>query len=212
MKRVIAVLVGVAVAAVVGWEVYRRIAASGNAERRRGKPALAVEVAPVGRAGVRDVGVFTGSLLPMSQFIVAPKIPGRLKRLSVHIGDTVTRGQLIAELDDEEYVQQAKQAQAELDVTKANVDECLSTLEVAGREFERAKALRAKKIASESELDAASAEYKACQAKHKVALAQVVQKAAALETANIRLSYAQVRASWEPAAVPAVAKPGEAPA
>lgn len=203
IKKVIVIVIVVAIAGVTGWEVYRRVAASQNAGRQRGKPPLAVEVTPVRQATVRDVGVFTGSLLPKSQFIVAPKIPGRVKRLLVNRGDPVRNGQLVAELDDEEYAQEAKQAQAELDVAKANVDDCASTLEVARREFERIKALRAKGIASESELDAAEGNYEACQAKHKVALAQVQQRKAALETAKIRLAYAKVCASWETNPAPA---------
>ena len=122
---------------------------------------------------------------------------GRLEKLLVNIGDRVKRGQLIAVLDDEEYAQQVEQARAELEVTKANLIEKRSSLDVSRREFKRAQALRQKKIASESELDAAQAQYKAQDAKYKVALAQVTQKEAALKAAQVRLSYTQIKASWE---------------
>jgi RND family efflux transporter MFP subunit len=65
------------------------------------------------------------------------------------------------------------------------------------REFERAKALRQKKIASESELDAALAQFKTQDAKFKVALAHVAQREAALKATQIRLSYTKIRAWWE---------------
>jgi RND family efflux transporter MFP subunit len=159
--------------------------------------AVAVEVAPVHKGTIRDIGFFTGSLLPKSYFVVAPKIAGRLEKLLLNIGDRVKRGQLIAVLDDEEYAQQVEQVRAELEVAKANVEESLSTLDMAQREFERAKALRQKKIASESELDAALAQFKAQDAKYKVALAHVTQKEAALKAAQVRLSYTKIRAWWE---------------
>jgi len=197
MKKLL-ILILLGIVALTGWAIHRRLAASGHSQgRQRGTVAVAVEVAPVQKTSIRDIGSFTGSLLPKSQFLIAPKIGGRLKQLMVNVGDPVKRDQLIARLDDEEYVQQVEEAQAELQVGEANVEACASALDVARREFDRAQALREKKIASESELDAAEADFKACQAKHKVAVAQVAQKAAALKATRIRLLYATVRASWE---------------
>lgn len=198
MKKLLFILILLGIVALTGWAIRRRLAASGDSQgRQRRTVAVAVEVAPVQKTSIKDVGSFTGSLLPKSQFLLAPKIGGRLKQVMVNVGGLVKRDQLIARLDDEEYVQQVEEAQAELQVAEANVEACASALEAAKREFDRVKALREKKIASESELDAAEADFKACQAKHKVALAQVAQRAAALKAARIRLSYATVRASWE---------------
>jgi RND family efflux transporter MFP subunit len=205
MKKAVGVLLVVGIVAAGGWRIYQRLSAGGKNESRRGRRAVvAVEVSPVGRATVRDIGVFTGTLRPNSEFIVAPKITGRLEKLLVDIGDTVRRDQLIAELDDEEYRLHVEQAQAELDVAKANVEDCTSALEVAKREFARVEELRKKKIASESELDAVQAQYNTSQAKRKVALAQVEQRQAALRTAEIRVSYAKVRATWATGDTPRV--------
>lgn len=198
MKKVLGILIVMALVGFLGWHAYRKASTSRNASARQHQAvAVAVEVAPIQKTTIRDIGRFAGSLLPRSYFVVAPKIAGRLEKLMVNIGDFVKRGQLIAVLDDEEYAQQVEQARAELEVAKATVAESRSMLEMAQREFERANALRQKKIASESELDAAEAQYKTQDAKHKVALAQVAQKEAALKAAQVRLSYAQIRAWWE---------------
>jgi len=199
VKKALGILVVLVVVGLFGWEVYRRASStlSGGSARRRRAPSVAVEVAPVQKATIHDTELFTGSLLPNSYFVVAPKVAGRLEKLFVNIGDRVKRGQLIAVLDDEEYAQQVGQARAELEVAKANVIESRSSLEVAGRELKRAQALRRKKITSESELDAARAQYKAHEAKQMVALAQVAQKEAALRAVKVRLSYTKIRASWE---------------
>jgi hypothetical protein len=66
--------------------------------------AGAVEVGPVQKAAIRDLGQFTGSLLARSQVTVAPKISGRLEKLPADLGDEVQNGQLIAILDAEEPV------------------------------------------------------------------------------------------------------------
>ena len=125
--------------------------------------------------------------------MVAPKIAGRLEKILVDIGDVVTADQLVAVLDDEEYQQQVYQAVAELEVARANLVEVKITSENAKREYERTVALRQKKIASESQLDAAESEYKTQQAKLQVANAQVSQKQAALNMAKVRLSYTRIR-------------------
>ncbi len=198
MKKALGIFIVLALIGLLGWQAHRRASTSlQGAKRQHRTVAVAVEVAPIQRATIRDIGLFAGSLLPKSYFVVAPKIGGRLEKLMANIGDFVKRGQLIAVLDDEEYAQQVEQARAELEVAKATVAESRSMLDMAQREFERARALRQKKIASESELDAAEAQYKTQDAKHKVALAQVAQKEAALKATQVRLSYTKIRAWWE---------------
>ena len=199
MKKTIVIAVVVAVLGLLGWRITAKVRGARAGARGRGPHdgiAVAVEIVPVGKATVRQVGRFTGSLYPRSRFVVAPKIAGRLEKLTVDVGDTVQSGQLIAELDDDEYAQGVEQTRAEVDVAKASVGECKSALDMAGREFDRMKALNEKKVASESELDEAEARYTACGAKHKVALAEVARREAALKAAEVRLSYARIHVSW----------------
>jgi RND family efflux transporter MFP subunit len=194
MKKILTIAIAVAVIGFLSWQIYEKV--SGSKERsgsRRGSPAVAVEIAQVQQGSIKDVGRFSGSLSPQSEFIVAPKIAGRLEKILVDIGDVVKADQLVAVLDDEEYQQEVYQAVAELEVTQASLEEVKITSENAKREYERTVALREKKIASESQLDTAESEYKAQQAKLQVAAAQVSQKRAALQMAKVRLSYTQIR-------------------
>jgi len=197
-KKISLISIAIIVVALIGWQVYQR------AFKSRKKPGMmsmsipvAVEISPVDKTQIRDLGLFTGTLFPKSQFMIAPKISGRLEKLLVHIGDWVKRDQLIAILDAEEYAQEAAQAQANVQVAQANLEEAHSSLEIAKRGLERLQALHKKGLASDSELDAAQASYKAQDAKRKVAVAQVAHKEAALKAAQIRLSYTQIRASWQ---------------
>lgn len=198
MKKFFSVLLVLLIVAMIGWQAYTRITASAdkNGPGRSAVP-VAIETEPIRKDVIRDIGIFTGSLLPKSQFIVAPKVAGWLKKLLVNIGDAVQQNQVIAILDDEEYTQEMEQARAELQVAKANAENCTSDLDIAKREYERAKALREKKIASASELDESEAAFNACQTRLKVSLAQVAQKEAALKTTDVRLSYTKVQAFWE---------------
>jgi RND family efflux transporter MFP subunit len=192
-RRVIAVLAAAGIV-IFGWLVYRKTMDSGEGSgNRRDNPPVAVEVEAVRKTDIREVGSFTGTLYPLSEFVVAPKIAGRLEKILVNIGDAVEGGQLVAVLDDDEYRQQVIQAKAELEVAQANLQERRNTLENSRREYERTMALREKKIASESELDAAESQYQTQQAQLKVAHAQLAQKEAALKMAEVRLSYARIQ-------------------
>ena len=188
------ILIGIVI---IGWQMYAGISPSTKESPRERGVSVAVDITPISTTVIREVGVFTGTLLPESQFIIAPKITGRLAKMFVDIGDNIKQGQLIALLDDDEFVQQVDQAKAELDVARANIEENRSALNLAEREFERSKALREKKIVSESELDASEAHYMAMLAKQKVAQAQVAQKEAELKSAQVRLGYTRITASWE---------------
>jgi len=198
MKKFFSALLVLVIFGIAGWQAYKRIIASADKkDLGRSAAPVAIETRPIRKDVIRDIGIFTGSLLPKSQFIVAPKVAGWLKKILVNIGDTVQQNQVIAILDDEEFTQQVQQARAELQVAKANAENCTSDLDIAKREYERAKALREKKIASASELDESEAAFNACQTRLKVSFAQVAQKEAALKTADVRLSYTKVQAFWE---------------
>ncbi len=194
MKKLFFILIILVGLGFLGWQIYEKASVSRKSfKSKRQNVPVAVEVVLVKKASIREVGRFTGSLHPLSECIMAPKISGRLEKILVNIGDTVKGGQLVAVLDDDEYRQQVLQAKAELEVAKANLQERNSSIENAKREYERTVTLRKKKIASESQLDAAESGFKAQQAKLKVATAQISQKEAALKMADIRLSYAQIK-------------------
>ncbi len=198
MKKFLLFILILAIVAMASWQIYSRLFVT-DAKQKPDRPAVAVavETRPIYKDSIRDIGVFTGSLEPKSRFDVAPKVAGWLKELLVDVGDTVERNQIIAVLDDEEFAQQVEQARAELQVAKANAANYASDLDITKREYERAKALREKQIASASELDVSEAAFNASQTRYKVSLAQVTQKEAALKTALVRLSYTKVQAFWE---------------
>lgn len=197
------IAIAVVIVGLIGWQVIRKIGGQGDNFERRAVP-VAIETEPIKEATIRDSGNFTGTLEPKSQFTVAPKIAGRLEKLMVDIGDKVNRSQLIAVLDDEEYSQQLRQAEADLLVAKANLEESRSSLDVAKRELERVEELHKKGISADSELDASKGAYATQEARHKVAQAQVANREAALEAAKVRLSYTKITASWEEGTNPRV--------
>jgi len=198
MKKFIFIIIILALFGLLGWKVYQKVSASSEGPGiMPGPPPVAIEAKRVRKATVRDISLFTGTLYPRSQYIVAPKVGGRLEKLLVNIGDRVRRGQLIALLEDEEYQRQVDQAKAELEVAEAKIEESRSSLDIANRELERLSTLRRSNITSQSSLDTAEAQVKAQNAMYKSAQAQFAQKEAALKAAQVRLSYTSINASWE---------------
>ncbi len=202
-RKITLIAVIVVIVGLIGWQVVRKISGQGSGLERTAAP-VAVEIEPVKKATISDTGNFTGTLEPKSQFMVAPKIAGRLEKLMVDIGDKVIRNQLIAVLDDEEYSQQLRQAEADLLVAKANLEESRSSVDVSKREMARVEELHKKGISADSELDASRGNYATQEARYKVAQAQVANREAALESAKVRLSYTKIRASWEEGTNPRV--------
>lgn len=200
MKRLLFYIVEMALIVAIAYAVVLVTGRSGGPASKRGPSggaAVAVEIAPVRTLDMEDEGRFTGSLLPRSRFVVAPKVAGRLKKLSCDVGDSVSPGQVIAEIEDEEFVQDVAQAEADLAIARANLTESMAMLDIGRREFERVKAMRQQKVTSEAEVDAAQAQYKSREAKTEVNKAQVLQKEAALKTSRIRLSYTKILAIWD---------------
>jgi len=164
--------------------------------RRGGKGAVPVEVAVIERGPIEHRRTFTGTLDPKAEFVVAPKVSGRVEQLHVDLADTVRRGQLVAKLDDAEYVQSVAQAEADFLVAKANLAEAESLLNIAERELKRVEKLRERGVASESQRDTAKADQLAKQAHVAVTGAQVTRAEASLEAARIRLGYSKITAGW----------------
>jgi len=188
----------VAVLILIGWGAYKIFfAKSGGTGGGPRGITVAVETAPISRGPIRELGLFSGTLIPKTSFTVATKVSGKVRQLLVDIGDTVRQGQLVAVLEDEEYRQQVLQAEADLRVAQANLAEAKSSLEMVKRELDRAKSLHAKGIQSDSQLDTAISRYEAQEAQAKVAEAQEANRIAALETSRLRLSYTRIQASWE---------------
>lgn len=168
----------------------------GGPQAAAARPPAPVAVAPVQTGAITLRRTFSGALEASASVTVAPRVPGQVRRLAVDIGDEVTRGQIVAWIDDRELSQAVLQSEAELSVAKANRDEAEASAEIAARALERIQALRKDGVASESELDAARTQALARQSRVAVTAAQIQRADATLEAARLRLAESTVRAEW----------------
>ena len=192
------VIISLVIAGALGWLLFDRLNEQTGAPVRSARTvkAVPVEVAPVQRGAMELKRSFGGALEARAQFVVAPKVSGRVEQIYVNIADTVERGQVVAELDNDEYVQAVAQARANLDVAMANVAGAKSALDIATRELERTATLRKRGIASEAQYDSARANHAEKKSQLEVTKALVNRAESALRTANIQLGYTKVTAGW----------------
>ncbi len=165
--------------------------------QQKDKLPIPVEVGALERQTLYLHRTFSGTIEPLAQFTVAPKVSGSIQRLLVDVSETVSRGQIVAELEDAEFKHAVAEAEARLAVAEANRIEADSRMEIAQRELDRTITLHKQGIASDSALDSARAEYLTSQATVKVTEASLKREDAALAAARIRLGYTRIQAGWE---------------
>jgi RND family efflux transporter MFP subunit len=198
LKRPLVLLVLLAGLGALAWGVVRRldVLEQGEAGPAGAAANVPVEVAAIERGPLTLRRTFTGTLEAGEQFVVSPRVGGRIARLEVDIGDVVERGAVVARLDDAEFVQDVNQAEADLAVARASQAEAKALLEIAARELRRLEELRGEGVSSESQVDAARSGELAEKARLEVADANVARAESALESTRIRLGYTRVVADW----------------
>ena len=197
VKSVLVLLVSVAVLAVLVRAVMNHFSSASDETTGRGeRRPVPVQLAAVETGPIEQHRVFSGTLESPSEVAVASKVAGRVERLRVSLADPVRRGDVVAELDNAEYLQEVSQREADLAVAKATLAEAKSAFEITSRELQRFETLQERGVASESQFDVVKADALAKEAAEQVAEAQVTRAEAELEMAKIRLGYTTVIAAW----------------
>jgi RND family efflux transporter MFP subunit len=162
-------------------------ARQGGAGRGGGRGQLTVELASVVHAEVNRELAVVGNLIGDQTVSVVPKTAGRLEQISVKLGDRVNRGQRIAKIEDEEILEQVKQAEAAFEVAKATIRQREADLELAKTNVERSRNLFQRQLLPQQTLDDAEAKYQSAQAALDLARAQNTQSQSRLDELRINL-------------------------
>ncbi len=182
----------------IAWQVYTRIESGSEVRQTKAETDRPVPVitAPIEKGPIALIRHFNGTLESYAEFIVSPKVGGIIQNISINMGDAVKRGQIVARLDSAEFGQTVIQAEAELEVAKANLQEAKSLLKITKRELKRIDKLSERGVSSASQRDIAQADQLIKQAHVQVTEAELARAKAQLETAHIRRDYTNVTAEW----------------
>jgi RND family efflux transporter MFP subunit len=157
----------------------------GAAGRGGGRGQLTVELAPVVHADVNRELSVVGNLIGDQTVSVVPKTAGRLMDIAVKLGDRVNRGQRIAKIEDEEILEQVRQADAAFEVAKATIRQREADLALAKTNVERSRNLFQRQLLPQQTLDDAEAKYQSAQAALDLARAQNTQSQSRLDELRI---------------------------
>ncbi len=147
----------------------------------------------------------TGTLEARISAIISAKISGRISDILVDQGDYVSKGRLLAKLDDRDLKAQVEVAQAELGAAIAGVDraeaDIVSSKAVAlnARTFYNRKVLLAKEqVASEEDLDNATQQRDVAEAQlHRAELAKIEMERLVLKAEKSLMYYQEKMADTQ---------------
>lgn len=155
----------------------------------RGSAALmTVDTAPAVRQEVIDYVMVVGNLIGEATVDVSPRLNGRIESIAVRLGDRVTKGQVIARMDDRDVREQVKQAEASLELSRATARQREFDMKASLTTFDRQKNLYDRQLQTKQTLEDAEARYNASAAQVDVAKAQVMQTQARLDELKVTLS------------------------
>lgn len=151
-----------------------------------------------------------GTLAAYDQTTVSVKVPGRIRTISVDLGTVVSRGQVIAQLDNTDYQLRVQQSQASLAQARARlglapdgaddrvdpektstVRQARAVLDEARFSRDRAARLVEQGVIAKAEFDAANATFKVAEGRYQDAYEEIRNRQAVLAERRSELALAR---------------------
>ncbi|HJZ82401.1 MAG TPA: efflux RND transporter periplasmic adaptor subunit [Pyrinomonadaceae bacterium] len=172
--------------------------------------ARQVKTVKVAETPIGETVTVNGNLAAYDRLTVGMKVPGRLQTISVDLGSVVRKGQVIAQLEQQDYklrVQQAEaalaQARARLGLSPDGTDDRVSAeetgtvrqakavLDDARLKRDRAATLVQQGVVSRAELDTAESDYKVALSRYQDGLEEIRNRQGLLAQRRSELALAK---------------------
>ncbi|HTM31141.1 MAG TPA: efflux RND transporter periplasmic adaptor subunit [Vicinamibacterales bacterium] len=183
---------------------------NGTAAKGTGKSdaVLAVQVEPVREESVRRTIEVVGTLAAADQVTISSEAEGRVSRIAADLGDRVSAGQVLLELDREKPQYNLEQQRASLARSLArygatdpnsmppieqtpDVQKAKAELEQAQKAYDRAKELNRRQLVSTQTLEDALAAQQTKQASYDAALQNAKNLSADIDASGAALKMAE---------------------
>jgi RND family efflux transporter MFP subunit len=151
------------------------------------RPPMTVETAVAHKASIATQITVVGNLIGEATVSVVPRTNGRVQDVYVRLGDRVSKGQRIAKLEDQDIVEQVRQAEAAQEVSLATIRQREADLKRAQTNVERSRNLYERQLLPKQTLDDNEATYQAAVAQLDLARAQNAQSKARLDELRVTL-------------------------
>ncbi|MDR7304953.1 efflux RND transporter periplasmic adaptor subunit [Rhodoferax saidenbachensis] len=159
------------------------------------EPIRAVKVITVGLDSIQSGAEFSGEVRPRVESRLGFRVAGKLVRRPVELGQVVKAGQVLAQLDPQDYKLATEAARAQVAAAATNRD-------LAAADFKRFKELRDQNFISGAELERRDTTLKAAQA-------QLDQAQAQLNSQGNQASYTTLVADVSGVVTAISAEPGQ---
>jgi HlyD family secretion protein len=155
-------------------------------------PPITYSTVQVSKGNIAAQVTANGTLSAKGTVQVGAQVSGRITELYVDFNDKVTKGQVIAKLDDSVLAAQITSTSASVALANANVNKAQVALADADRQLKRQKTLQEQQLVAGATVEAAEVAYDTAKASLLAAKAQAQQSAAQLAQAKTNLSYATI--------------------
>jgi HlyD family secretion protein len=184
-KRIIigAVILVVIVCVIVGLTVFSR----GDNNKTKYKTAA------LDRGDIEAIVTSSGTLNPVTTVEVGSQVSGRIDKLYADFNSHVKEGQLLAEIDQSQFLTKLKQNEANYQSAAASLEKARVTLENSKKKYERALSLFEKNLISYEDKDAAETDFYNNQAELQASQARLEQAKSTLDSSKVDLTYTVIK-------------------
>lgn len=156
-----------------------------------------VAIEEVGRHDIIETVTASGKIYPVSEVKISPDVSGEMTELFVEEGDSVHKGQVLANINATTYQSMVNRANAQLNQTRSSVSnasaltsQAKAQLDQATATYKRNKQLFDEKVISAMEFENAEAAYKTATASYNAAVENIKGSEFGVASAQANVSEA----------------------
>jgi HlyD family secretion protein len=158
----------------------------------KAEPPITYQTVPVGKGSIAAQVTANGTLSARGTVQVGAQVSGRVVEIHADFNDKVTKGQIIAKLDESVLRAQITSAAASVALANANVSKAQVAVADSDRQYKRQKTLQDQQLVAGATVESAEVAFDTAKAALVAARAQVAQSKAQLAQAKLNMSYATI--------------------
>ncbi|KHJ66492.1 hemolysin secretion protein D [Pantoea rodasii] len=169
----------------------------------------ALVTATVRQGNIENVIAATGKMDAIERVNVGAQVSGQVKKLYIKAGDAVSKGELIAEIDDQPQRSDLRNAEAALSVAQADLETREATLVRQDAQFKRLQQMLKTNAVSRQDYDEAAEAWSTARAELTAQKARVIQAQIEVDKKQLDLSYTRIMAPMDGTVIAIVTKQGQ---
>lgn len=138
-----------------------------------------------------------GYVVAQRKAAISSKATGRLEALYVIEGDKVTTGTIIGRIESNDVQASYEQQKAQLEVIKASLSSAEAEAEEAEIVLKRQQSLKAEKVGTQADYDAAQNRYKKALAQIQSVKASIISQEATVRASQVQVENTVIRAPFD---------------